>query len=216
MTKILEWQQITKQIADRNKPFQANGYLLAGEILVITGESGAGKSTLLRMLARLSSSETGQIYYKGQSAQEISPMEWRRKIRYLAQKPVFFPGTVAENLQQPFTFAVIKKELGYNSEEVENYLEALGLSANILEREAGIISGGEGARLALIKALIIHPEILLLDEPTANLDKENQFRLIEVLKKWLADKKDRGIIMVSHNSENLDFGFENIRQIHIS
>jgi len=182
---------------------QTSDRLAAGDVLAVRGPSGSGKSTLLKMLARLLAPDTGKIVYRGQEYGMISPQEWRRKIQYLAQKPVMFEGSVEQNLRLPFTLSVIARDLSYDWVQADKYMRELGLSTEMLSQEAPTLSGGEAARIALIRALLINPEILLLDEPTAYLDEVNRKRLIAVLQQWLDAQPSRAMIIVSHQPEDL-------------
>jgi len=189
---------------------QTSGRLTEGDVLAVRGPSGSGKSTLLKMLARLLAPDTGNILYRGRDYTMISPQEWRRKIQYLAQKPVMFEGSVEQNLLLPFSLAVIARDLSYDWVQADKYMRELGLSTEMLSQEATTLSGGEAARIALIRSLLINPEILLLDEPTAYLDEANRKKLITVLRQWIQEQPFRAMIIVSHQPEDL-FEIPNIR-----
>jgi ABC-type multidrug transport system ATPase subunit len=129
-----------------------------GEVVALTAPSGAGKSTLLRACVRLVDS-SGTIALDGVDVRSLDPRELRRRVGLVAQRPVMLPGTVAENL----SYGVVAP----NSLAA---LEAAGLDASFLERDASRLSGGEQARVAIARALTRRPEVLLLDEPTTGLD----------------------------------------------
>lgn len=213
MAALLEFIDLTRRMERDSFNMQVSGTLAEGDVLAIRGPSGSGKSTLLKMLARLIAPDSGTLAYRGQDYAMLSPLEWRRKIQYLAQKPVMFEGSVEQNLQLPFNLAVIAKELAYDEVQADTYLQELGLSPEILVQEATTLSGGEAARIAIIRSLLINPEILLLDEPTAYLDEANRQKLMKILMQWLQDKPSRAIIIVSHQSE--DFELPNIRFLDI-
>jgi len=203
MTEILAFDTLTRRMERDNFCLQTSGRLAEGDVLAVRGPSGSGKSTLLKMLARLLAPDTGTIVYRGQDYRLIPPQEWRRKIQYLAQKPVMFEGSVEQNLRMPFSLSVIARDLSYDWVQADKYMRELGLSSEMLSQEAPTLSGGEAARVALLRSLLINPEILLLDEPTAYLDEANRKRLIAVLLQWLHDQPLRAMIIVSHQPEEL-------------
>lgn len=174
--------------------------LAAGEVLMIKGPSGAGKSTLLRILARLQSFDAGELYYSGESWRAITPQRWRHLIHYLAQHPVMFSGTVLDNLQKPFQLAVNKgKTLNMNM--LEDNMARLMLPPELLAQEARTLSGGEQARVALLRATLLDPQVLLLDEPIAALDEQSQQNTLDYLNRWLLEKPGRAMALVTHQDD---------------
>jgi len=198
MAEILKFIDLTRHFERDNYLLQASGVLAEGSVLAVRGPSGSGKSTLLKMLARLLAPNGGGMLYRGQDYSSISPLEWRRRIQYLSQKPVIFGGTVEQNLKMPFSLSMISRDVFFDWVRADEYMQALGLSAEMLSQEAQTLSGGEAARVALIRALLIDPEVLLLDEPTAYLDENSRKRMIAVLRNWLQSQPFRAIIIVSH------------------
>lgn len=203
MTKLLEFKNISRRFEGSQYQLQVSGCLEVGKILAIRGPSGAGKSTLLKILARLLPPESGEMYYQGKPYQQIAPQDWRREIQYLPQKPVVFEGTVEENFRRPFSLNSNQAMLRYAEEQVILYMERLGLNQALLKQEAGKLSGGEAARAALIRSLLLQPQILLLDEPTAFLDEHNAEQVLQLLQNWLAENNRRGLVIVSHKLEEL-------------
>ncbi len=155
------------------------------------------------MLARLLAPDSGRMQYLGKDYESISPLEWRRKIQYLSQKPVIFSGSVESNLRLPFSLGIIARELSFDLLQADEYMQALGLSSDMLSQEAATLSGGEAARVALIRAMLINPEIMLLDEPTAYLDETSRKRLMAVVQDWIQAQPSRAIIIVSHQQEDI-------------
>lgn len=203
MAEILKFVNLTRRFARENYVLQTSGCLGEGNVLAIRGPSGSGKSTLLKMLARLLVPNEGNMIYRGQDYKMISPLEWRRKIQYLSQKPVIFDGSVEENLKIPFNLSAIARDSSFDWVQADKYMQALGLPVEMLSQQAHTLSGGEAARVALIRSLLINPEILLLDEPTAYLDDSSRRRLITVLKHWLQVQPSRAMIIVSHQPGEL-------------
>jgi len=173
-----------------------------GAVLVVRGPSGAGKSTLLRILARLQPCISGEVLLKGRSWREIPGTEWRSEVHYVAQKPVLFDGSVADNLAVPFESRMLREKKSFDSERAKACLEELMLSApGFLRQDARTLSGGEAARLVFARALLVGPSVLLLDEPAAPLDGESREAFYRVLTKWLK-ASGRAAVLVSHDGDH--------------
>lgn len=202
MNILLEFKDIYRRFDGGDRFLAASGGVSSGGILAIKGASGTGKSTLLKILARLVKPERGELFYQGKSARGISALEWRRKIHYVAQKPVMFEGTVEDNLRQPFSIKNITS--GYDESLVLDYMNKLLLPASLLQQKAHNLSGGEAARVALIRALLIKPEVLLLDEPTASLDSASRGEVINLIADWVSEQERRAIVLISHQDADLE------------
>ncbi len=172
--------------------------LPAGGALVVSGPSGSGKSTLLRILARLHACSTGEVRLNGIVWTGWPAISWRRQVQYLAQKPALFDGTVLDNLKKPFELAAVKKDLFFDPVAAERGMESLLLPAGLLHQEARTLSGGEAARVALLRALLLKPAVMLLDEPTAALDEKTRMAALAAVNEWLAGEAGRGVVIVSH------------------
>lgn len=138
-----------------------------GEILAIIGPSGAGKSTLMRMLDTIEPPSRGEMSIFGEPVTKRSAHRIRGRMGMLFQKTVLFDRTVAENVELGLSYRNIPKN--EREERTAAILEQLGLS-RFAERGARTLSGGEGQRISFARVLVTRPEILFLDEPTANLD----------------------------------------------
>jgi ABC-type multidrug transport system ATPase subunit len=140
-----------------------------GAVTALLGPSGAGKSTLLRCLNGLLVADAGEVLLQGCDVGALEPRVLRRRVGLVAQVPVMLPGTVRENV----LYAVEAPPDG----RAERALVAAGLDASFAGRTAAALSGGERARVALARALSRDPEVLLLDEPTAALDRDAAVRV---------------------------------------
>lgn len=198
---FLEIKSLNKKINIKHS-LEVSALIESGEIVAIKGPSGSGKSTLLKILNRLIPCDSGSVLFKSVDWREIKAMEWRRKVHYLPQKPVIFDLSVEQNLQLPFTLKILSEQIDYDKEKVLEYLSKFNLSSDILSQRALSLSGGEAARLALIRAISIEPNILLLDEPSAYLDLKNAKLLNYFLKTWVKEQAERAILIVSHKEED--------------
>ncbi|GBL20609.1 spermidine/putrescine import ATP-binding protein Pot [Acidimicrobiaceae bacterium] len=152
-------------------------YIGTGEIVALTGPSGAGKTTLLRCIAGLAKIVSGTIHLNGE---EITTKPAHlRCIGLVFQDNQLFPHlNVAENIAYSLRLQRIKQKLV--DEKVAEVLELVGLG-HLSRREVIKLSGGEAKRIAVARALVAQPKVLLLDEPLSGLDKELHTRLLEDL-----------------------------------
>ncbi|MCX7892077.1 MAG: ATP-binding cassette domain-containing protein [Burkholderiales bacterium] len=167
-----------------------------GGFTALIGPSGSGKTSLLRLLNRLDDPASGTIEFLGRPIAEYRVRELRRRIGFVFQAPVMFPGTVLANLQAAHGLA--KAEVPPVDESGARELLALaGLDPDFVGRQALDLSGGEKQRVALARALTTAPEVLLLDEPTAALDPEVADRLVHTLSE-LRVSRSLTMVMVTH------------------
>ena len=174
--------------------------IVEGRLYTLTGANGAGKSTLLSILAFLAPPTSGEIFYAGRRVDwdHGSVEEYRRKVTLLHQSPYLFGGSVHDNV------AFGLKVRGIPGEEqrriVDRALDGVGLQG-FRERKARELSGGEAQRVAMARALALNPEVLLLDEPLANIDRETTGLLETVIASLPA--QGTTVIMTSHDPDHL-------------
>ncbi len=145
----------------------------AGKLYHLVGASGVGKSTLLWTLARLHPLLNGALQFNGVKHTQIVVAQWRAEIALLPQKPIITTGTVLDNLLYPFHSFKIQQERHKSlptTQDLLKELQLVGLHDIALERDAASLSGGQQARLALVRLLLTKPQIILADEPTAGVD----------------------------------------------
>ena len=166
-----------------------------GEILAIVGPSGAGKSTLLRLLNFLEFPTKGWIEFDGlrfDVGNDI-PLEMRRRVTTVFQRPMLLDRSVWENVAYGLRLRGEKN----SRQAIQAALEQVGLEAMSNQR-ARRLSGGEAQRVALARAIVLHPDVLLLDEPTANLDPYNVGLIENIIRQANQQQKVTGVI-VTHN-----------------
>jgi len=161
----------------------------AGECLAVEGPSGAGKTLLLRAIADLDPA-TGQVFLDGAERHEMPAPRWRRYVRYCAAEPAWWTDTPREAF------------VDATGDRLGRLLHSLGLDAAVLDRATATLSTGERQRLALARALMDEPPILLLDEPTAALDAQAA-ALVEELIKYQT-LSGRSVLLVSHDRGQIE------------
>lgn len=165
-----------------------------GQILAVIGPTGAGKTTLLRLIDQLDKPASGKVLFNGQEVTARLRTETRRKISMVLQKPVVFDASVYDNVAYPLR--VRKTDRKAIPERVNAMLQTVGLDG-YRKRNARTLSGGETQKVALARALITEPEVLLLDEPTANLDPVS-LNSIEGLILRLNQESGMAIVLATH------------------
>lgn len=172
--------------------------LLPARLYALVGPNGAGKSTLLLHLAALEVPVEGDFCFDGDvwSGSPRQLQEWRRQVTLVHQTPYFFRGTVYENLELGLKPRGIEKTV--RQQRIMDLLEQMGLS-NQAGQEARTLSRGELQRAALARAMLLEPKLLLLDEPTANLDADG-LRLFEPLLQQ-ATATGTCVVFSSHDPE---------------
>jgi len=139
-----------------------------GEVLALVGPSGAGKSTLLRLLNFLESPSGGTLTFDGEIVTDRLPLAQRRRVTAVFQRPALLRRSVAANVAYGLRLRGEKPD----DDQLLARLDRLGL-AHLARQPAPKLSAGEAQRVALARALVLRPDVLLLDEPTANLDPYN-------------------------------------------
>lgn len=169
----------------------------SGEITAVIGPSGGGKSTLIRLINRLTEPSSGTIFLDGKDIAGLDPLQLRRTVALVPQKPFMFEGSVLDNLQRPFVYR--QEPLpALDSEEVQRALVLARLDPDVAQRDARSLSVGEQQRVSLARVLITWPRVLLLDEPTSALDRRTADALAATLQEICRSQK-LTVIMVTHD-----------------
>ena len=168
-----------------------------GEVFALIGPTGAGKTTLLRLLDLIDTPASGKIYINGvdTDASAKTRLAMRRRMAFVLQKPAVFNMSVYDNVACGLKWRGMSKS--NIPEKVSSILAMVGLTAEI-NRKARTLSGGEVQRVAIARALAIEPELLLLDEPTANLDPTSASRVEELIT-GIIQRFATTIIMTTHD-----------------
>jgi putative ABC transport system ATP-binding protein len=159
----------------------------------IIGPSGAGKSTFLRLLNRLISPTNGNLYFKGQNYNILSPRKLRKEIGLVQQRAYLFNGTVKDNL----LYGANIWDINYTEKEIKSLLEKVAFPTELLNRSIDNLSEGEKQRISLARCLANKPTIILMDEPTSALDINSEQIIEDTINKMATDGIK--IILVSHN-----------------
>lgn len=166
--------------------------IMRGETFALIGPSGSGKTTLLRLLNFLDRPSRGELIFNGASNTLNTQ---RRRMSLLFQTPCVFNASVCDNVA--FGLKVRGFEKNTIERKVSDTLNLVGLSG-MEKQNARTLSGGEAQRLAFARAIVYDPEILLLDEPTANLDPSNVAKIEEVIKR-IKTEHGTTIVIATHN-----------------
>jgi putative ABC transport system ATP-binding protein len=170
-----------------------------GDRLAVLGPTGAGKTVLLRALALLDPLDTGSIQWRGQAVRSDAVPGYRAQVVYLHQRPALFEGSVEDNLRHPWTLRAHRGHR-FDRERAVEFLESLGRPTSFLEKSSRDLSGGEAQVVAMLRAVQLDPAVLLLDEPTASLDKATAGDIEEWLDRWFAaGRGGRSLVWVSHD-----------------
>lgn len=163
----------------------------------ITGPSGCGKSTLLSLLGTIDKCESGLILLDGNDIFEDESTYRKKKVGFVFQDYNLI------NYLDGFENVALAMEIAANKKDenrIYGALSVVGIDKETAKRKANRLSGGEKQRIAIARALINNPEIILADEPTGNLDIENSNMIVDIFLK-LAHEYDKCVIMVTHNPD---------------
>ena len=177
--------------------------LHTGGRLGITGPSGSGKTLLLRTLAGLEPLQSGELVFQGRSLSEWSMPAYRARVVYVPQRPAWREATVEEALRAPFAFDV-RRGREFPGEQARELLQSLGRDRSFIHQRTERLSGGEAQILAVARALLIGPSVLLLDEPTASLDSGTALVIEQLITHWVSESPDRAYLWTSHDRAQLE------------
>ena len=183
----LEAKDITRRVGGRVLLDHVSLSLHTGDRLVVTGPVGSGKTLLLRALAWLDPLDEGIIRWNGRAVGGSFVPRYRRHVVYVHQRPVFLAETVREEIGMARRWHTPETA----DPPLKVWLGRLGLSETFLDRPTGPLSGGQRQLAALLRALALDPQVLLLDEPTASLDAAAARAVESLLVAWVAGRDVR-------------------------
>jgi tungstate transport system ATP-binding protein len=206
---LVRIEGIAKRYGERTVLAGVAARFLSGESYVLTGDNGSGKSTLMRIVAGLEDADAGTLEIDGRTADLRGYPEWLRgEIVYVHQHPYLFDTSIAENIG----FGL--KARGVASDErrriVAEALQWAGLGhvANVRPIK---LSGGEKQRVAMARAKVLHPRLFLLDEPTANLDRDGRQRVLELIHDL--GLGEHCVVVACHDQELIQLPFMRILRL---
>lgn len=210
MASIIELKNIIKRF---NEKIVLNDICLdikSGDYISVIGASGAGKSTLMNIIGALDNEYDGEYYYNGRLLKSREMDRYRNeKLGFIFQQFNLIPTLSAyDNVMLPYVYSSV------DNKEIEEKCRELFSRFNLHNQEKQIVntlSGGEKQRIALIRSIIMNPEIILADEPTGNLDRDNA----KLIRSFLEQMNEEGktIIVVTHDA---DFANDSKRKLYIS
>lgn len=179
--------------------------IMQGEITALVGASGAGKTSLLRLLNRLDDPTSGEIFYESKPINHYAVQELRRRIGFVFQTPVMFPGTLRDNLRAAI---MLGKQIEQKSDDgaadddgyerrIAEAMRLAELGAALCEQDGGRLSVGQKQRANIARALVTAPDVLLMDEPTSALDPETADKLMGTIHR-LKGERNLTVVMVTH------------------
>ena len=199
---VLRVNHLTLKAGSRTLCRDLDIALAPGERLALAGASGTGKTRVLRCLAALDTPPGMQLEWQGKPLIPADIPAFRARHIYLSQKPALPEGSVDEALRQPFGYR-IHRSRHYPDAQVLQLLSALGFTADFLDQSCSELSGGEGQAVCLVRALLLEPDVLLLDEPTSAMDPQRVAQAESLITHWLTAGPARACIWTSHDASQL-------------
>lgn len=200
MTKaIIQTEKLGFEVDGQQILENINLQVNEGDFITIMGASGSGKSTLLKLLGLQIDFSSGSIDFNGKDIHSYDPIEYRKNVSYFFQNAVLFGKTVRDNLSFPSEI----REEEFDEEKALENLKEVQLPSDYLDKNVNDLSGGEKQRIALIRNMMYPPKVLLMDEVTSSLDRENRENILAYVER-LNQKNNTTILWVTHNQDEID------------
>jgi osmoprotectant transport system ATP-binding protein len=194
---MLVLSQVSKRYGDSPALAPTDLELPSGNSLVLIGPSGCGKSTLLRLIAGLIEADSGSITFEGTRLTRANIVQARRRMGYVIQEGGLFPHlTVRDNVTVMARY--LRRDPSWIESRLAELAELTHLTPDLMGRFPAELSGGQRQRVSLMRALMLDPDLLLLDEPLGALDPMIRYRLQQELK-VIFDQLGKTVVMVTHD-----------------
>ena len=194
---MLRLSQVSKRYGDTEVLAPTDLQVPNGETRVLIGPSGCGKSTLLRLIAGLIQPDSGSISFEGIVLAPDNILQLRQRMGYVIQEGGLFPHlNVRDNVTVMARY--LRRNAGWIEERLLELTELMQLPAELMQRYPAELSGGQRQRVSLMRALMLDPDLLLLDEPLGALDPMIRYQLQQELKAIFA-RLDKSVVMVTHD-----------------
>lgn len=200
---MISLQDVSKQYGSKNALFSCDLNILGGHTTVLIGPSGCGKSTILKLIAGLTQPSTGKILFDSIPLSESNLTRFRHRMGYVIQEGGLFPHlTVRDNT------ILMAQHLGWESTRIATRLVELAgmvkLTPEFLDRYPTELSGGQRQRVSIMRALMVDPDLILLDEPLGALDPINRYDL-QIELKSIFRQLGKTVVMVTHDLAEAGF-----------
>ena len=200
MTALVSISRVAKSFAGKRLLDVGALALGRGELIVLSGDNGSGKSTFLKIIAGLEKADALELRCEGMEAGAASyPRELRRLIVYVHQHPYLFHTSIADNIR--YGLRLRRMDAAKREARVERAIAWAGVG-HVQGVPPARLSGGEKQRVALARAQVLDPRVLLVDEPTANLDAQARAQVIELLRRTATG--DNCVVVACHDKELLE------------
>lgn len=198
MSKIISIENLTLVLGGRTILDIPRLSFEEGDAISLMGPNGAGKSSLLMVMAALQEPTSGKLYYRGREYSEYSELSLHRKMAMVFQKPIMLDLSVMENAELGLKFRGVSRRV--RLARIRPWLERLGV-AHLEKSRARSLSGGEAQRVVLAQSLVLEPEVIFLDEPFSNLDKDIRQELMEQTGGLLKEHRITTVLVTHHSKE---------------
>ncbi|MBD1916666.1 MULTISPECIES: ATP-binding cassette domain-containing protein [Cyanophyceae] len=198
---LLSVENLARQLSERWLWRGVSFKLMAGDCVGLVAPSGAGKTLLMRNLALLDPIQQGEVRFEDKTPSEWGLPAYRSRVMVVPQRAIALDGTVQDNLEQVFDLGIYS-DRRFDPTIIQTWLQKLGRNPEFLNLQGSRLSGGEAQILALLRALQLDPQVLLLDEPTASLDGATMAQVEALLHDWL-QHSNRACLLTSHDTEQI-------------
>ena len=204
--------QISYQTKFRTLLTNISVAIAKGQKTALIGATGSGKTTFLRLLNRLIDPSAGNILWNGKNIQEIPIQTLRRRVLLVSQEPSLLGMTVSEAIAYPLQLQNLPQ--GEIDSRLQKWLEKLQLDRQLLNRSELELSLGQRQWVAIARALVMEPEILLLDEPTSSLDRGLSHLLLDTLTELTQLPNPTTVVMINHQLDLLQTWCDRLICLH--